>query len=41
VTRLLDLDETATIARPISRAQASRALQQLYGWEIATRSHQT
>lgn len=37
VTRLLDLGETATIARPISRAQASRALQQLCAWKILQR----
>ena len=37
VTRVLDLGETATIARPISRAQASRALQQLCVWKILQR----
>jgi hypothetical protein len=37
VTRLIDLGETATIARPISRAQASRALQQLCAWKILQR----
>ena len=40
VTRLLDLGETATIARPISRTQASRALQQLCAWRILQREPQ-
>lgn len=37
VTRELDLGNTATIARPLSRTQASRALQKLCAWKILRR----
>ena len=37
VTRSLDAGETVTIARSISRAQASRALRQLCAWKILQR----
>jgi len=37
VTKALDHGGTATIARLVSRAQASRALQQLNAWKILRR----
>jgi hypothetical protein len=37
VNSLLDKDETATIARPISKSQVSRTLQKLHNWGIMKR----
>ena len=37
VNGLLDRDETATIARPVTKTQVSRTLQELHSWGIMQR----